>query len=308
MILEWDNPWQLITPEGTLPINQPVSIGTTPLGYYVLDRTRCSAGAARRITRTNLPQADGEITHRKFKQGYVIELNMQLWETIGEGAIPACGGTLREMGDLLDLHLNAIENADGRLMWEPTSWPDTGPTLSQRMVDKVRSLGPSGQGSDGSFVSVVAEQDAESPLVVVTFALLSPLPYAMDFTQITTNVYPSATLTNEGNTNFYPVMQVHGPASSFAITNNSVTDENGNVLSVVYDSTLPGAVTIGSGHYAEIDFFRETIFLDGHFANLSAGIDVTLSDFFPLVPGDNDITVGAYTGSQIDVLWQSAYV
>lgn len=307
MILEWDNPWQLITPEGTLPFNAEASVGTTPLGYYVLDRTRCSAGAARRVTRTNLPQADGEITHRKFKSGYVIELNVQFWETIGEGAVPACGGVLRQMGDLLDLHLNAIENADGRIMWEPTSWPASGPTLSQRMVDKVRSLGPSGQGDSG-FVSVVVEQDAESPLVVATFALLSPLPYAEDFTQTTTNIYPSAVLHNGGNTNFYPVMQVHGPASSFAITNASVTDENGNALSLVYDSTLPGAVTIGSGHYAEIDFFRQTIFLDGHFDNLSAGIDVTLSDFFPLVPGDNALSVGAYTGSQVDVLWQNAYI
>lgn len=307
MIVEWENPWSLETPAGTLPLNQEVKIGTQHLGYYILDRSRCSAGAARRVTRTNLPQADGEITHRKFKQGYVVELNLQFWDTIGEGGRPACGGTLREMADLLDLHLNAIENADGRLFWEPTTWPASGPTLDQRMLDKVRSLGPSGQGDSG-FVSVVVEHDAEGPLVTATFAVLSPLPYAMDFTQITTNIFGGATLTNLGNANFYPVMQVHGPASSFAITNASVTDDNGNALSVVYDSTLPGAVTIGAGHYAEIDFFRETIFLDGHFANLKAGIDVTLSDFFPLVPGANALSVGAYTGSQVDVLWQSAYV
>lgn len=308
MILEWDNPWELVSPAGTLLFNQPMSIGTTPLGYYVLDRTRCSAGAARRVTRTNLPQADGEITHRKFKSGQVIELNVQFWQTIGEGAVPAKGGTLREMGDLLDLHLNAIENADGRLMWEPTSWPSSGPVLSERMVDKIRSLGPSGQGDSG-FVSVIVEQDAESPLVVATFALLSPLPYSMDVTQTTTHMTSGATLTNGGTTDFFPVMQVHGPASSFVITNNSVTDEAGNVLSLVYDDTLPGAVAIGSGHYVEIDFFRQTMFLDGHFTNLLAGLDVTLSDFFPLAPGDNVLTVGGgYGGTGIDVLWQNAYV
>lgn len=306
MIVEWENPWQLVSPAGTLQFNADVSLGTTPLGHFLLDRTKCSAGAARRITRTNLPQADGEITHRKFRSGYVLELNVQFWD-YGKGAL-ACGGTLREMADLLDLHLNAIANADGRILWEPTSWPDDGLVLSQRMVDKVRSLGPSGLGGDSSFVSVVVEQAADGPGADATFALLSPLPYAQDFTQITTNIASGGTLTNGGNTDFYPVMQVHGPCSSFAITNTSVQDENGNDLSVVYDSTLPGAVTIGVGHYAEIDFFRQTIFLDGHFANLSAGIDVTLSDFFPLVPGDNVLTVGAYTGSQIDVLWQNAYI
>lgn len=308
MILEWDNAWQLTTPEGNLPINQLASVGTTPLGYYILDRTRCSAGVARRITRTNLPQADGEITHRKFKAGFVLELNVQFWETIGSEAVPACGGTLREMGDLLDLHLNAIENADGRIQWEPTTWPGTGPTLGQRMVDKCRALGPSGQGGDSGFVSVVVEHDAEGPLVNATFALLSPLPYAMDVEQITTHMTTGATLTNLGTTNFFPVMQVHGPATGFAITNTSVTDEFGNELSLVYDSTLPGAVPIASGHYAEIDFFRQTIYLDGHFANLKAGINVTLSDFFPLVPGANVLAVAPYAGTGIDVLWQSAYV
>lgn len=303
MIVEWENPWSLTTPAGELPLNSLVSIGTTPLGYYLLDRTKCSLGVARRVTRTNLPQADGEITKRKFKTGNVVELNLQFWETLDQ---PACGGTLREMADLLDLHLNAIENADGRISWAPSSWPETGPTLVDRMIDKVRTLGPSSQG-DSTGVSVVLEQDPESPLVAATFALLSPLPYAMDVPQTVTNAFPSATLYNGGNANFYPVMQVHGPATSFAITNASVTDENGTALSVVYDSTLPGAVAIGAGHYAEIDFFRETIYMDGHFANLKAGIDVTLTDFFPLVPGPNDITVGAYGGTQADVLWQNAY-
>lgn len=305
MILEWENAWQLISPAGTLNFNADVSLGTVPLGHYLLDRTKCAAGTALRVTRTDLPQADGELTHRKFRSGYVLELNVQLW-SYGKGQ-PACDGTLREMGDLLDLHLNALMNADGRILWQPSSWPDNGPVLSQRMVDKVRFLGPSGTGASG-FTSVAVEQDPDGPGVSVGFALLSPVPYAVDFTQIETNIVGGATLFNAGNADFYPVMQVHGPCTSFAITNNSVTDENGTVLSLVYDSTLPGAVTIGGGHYAEIDFFRETIFLDGHFADLSAGIDATLSDFFPLVPGNNALTVGAYTGSEIDVLWQSAYV
>lgn len=304
MILEWDVPFLLTTPEGTLAFNQQVMLDSDPLGWYILDRARCSAGAARRITRNNLPQADGEITHRKFRSGQVLELNVQMWE---DQNLPACGGVLREMGDLLELHLNAIENADGRLQWTPTTWPTGGTPLVDRMADSVRSLGPSGQG-DGGFVSVVVEEDADSPLTVVTFALLTPLPYLMDAPQTTTDITAGGTLTNTGNADFFPVMKVYGPTDTFTITNTSVTDEQGNPLEVRYDTALPGAASIAAGHYAEIDFFRNTIYLDGNSSNLKPGIDVTVTDLFPLVPGPNMITVGGgYAGALIQALWQPAY-
>jgi hypothetical protein len=298
VILEWDVPFELITPQGTLLFNQQQYVGTTPLGYFNLDPSRCSAGAGRRITRTNLAQKDGEIVHRKFKSGYVVELNCQLWEQSGAQGVPACGGVLREMGDLLDLHLNAIENADGRLEWSPSEWPVGTTPPVDRMLDDVRALGPSGQGSE-SFVSVAVEKDPEGPLTVVTFALLTPLPYVMDAPETTTVITAGGTLTNGGNADFYPVVKVHGPTNTFTITNTSVTDEVGNPLEIHYDAGLPGANSILSGHYAELDLFRNTVYLDGNSTNLKAGIDVLNSDFFPLAPGANVLTVGGgYTGSR----------
>jgi hypothetical protein len=310
VIVEWDNDWDLISPFGTLGLNKLVPYKSGELGYYLLDPARCQAGAARRITRDNIAQADGEITHRKFKTGYAIELNIQLWETLTQ---PACGGVLRQMADLLDLHLNAIENTDGRLVWTPTDWPQGGASPpGRRILDKARSLGPSGSGAGGGFVAVVTEKDTESPLTSVTFAVLSPLPYVMDLTQTTTQLYPTgAVIYNDGNANMWPVIKIHGPCTKVTIQNLDALDENGNVLQLVYDSTLPGAVAIASGHYAELDFFRNTIYLDGTGANLKAGINVLQTDFWPIVPGPNAINIPPPIGgatTNIEMLWNNAYV
>ena len=317
MIVEWDVPFELtldppsIGSGPDLPgllFNQLMSLGTDPLGYYMLDPSRCQAGAAQRITRNNLAQKDGEITHRKFKSGYVIELNVQMWEQIGTEGVPACGGVLREMADTLDLYLNSIENADGRLTWQPSAWPVGSPDPNERMLDKVRTLGPSGGGGGSEFVSVVVEKDPESPLTTVTFAMLSPIPYTMDAPQTTTDITHGGTIHNGGTTNFFPVLEVYGPTNDFILTNTSVRDENGNPLKLAYDASLPGAQSIFSGQYVEFDFFRSTAYLNGNQSNRKAGIDVGVSDFFPLAPGDNVLTVSAFTGSQILLKWQAAYV
>lgn len=295
--VEWDVPFILSSPYGDLPFNTLASNGTTPVGYYLLDSTACMAGTARRVTRTNIAQAGGEITHKKYRSGYAMELTAQLWETSGIDGKPAEKSVLREMADFLMLHLNALDNEDGRIRWAPSG-------ANERMLDRVRMLGPSIDGA-GSSVSVVVSKDAATPLRTVTFALLSPFPYAMDYAEIDTPIADGASvaLDNIGNSEFWPVIKVHGPTSAFSLINNDVLGDDGEALQIVYDATLPGAVPIESGHYAEIDCFRNTVYLDGDGANLKPGIDILQSDFWPLVPGSNTITVGA----NIDILWQSAY-
>lgn len=128
--LEWDVDFILSTPYGDLPFNSLASSGTTPVGYFMLDSTACIAGTARRVTRTNIAQAGGEITHKKYRSGYAMELTVQLWETIGEGGKPAERAVVREMADLLMLHLNSIDNADGRIRWAPSG-------ANERMLDRI---------------------------------------------------------------------------------------------------------------------------------------------------------------------------
>lgn len=332
MILEWDGiQFQLIpsvdaagTSPGLSPllINDEVVWGTTHLGYYMLDRTKCQAGAARRITRNNLAQADGEITHRKFKSGYVVELNMQLWERVGEGGKPACAGVLRKMGDVLGEYLESMANDDGQLIWFPSTW-EGDPPPNPRMLDQARAMGPSGSDSSGSnFVSVVVTEDPEGPLVDVTFALLSPLPYLTDFMNYptspdeVTSFTNTVTITNEGSAAYAPVIRVHAgaaPSDGFELANLSVLDEIGNPLTIVYDDTLPGGLPINVGGYAQIDTFTNIAQLHfaggGHLANAKPSIDPTQTDYFQLFPGDNDLKITWYgTPGSVDVIWRNAWV
>lgn len=331
MILEWDGIEFMLIPSvnaaGTapglspLPINAEVIWNSTHLGYYMLDRTKCQAGAARRITRNNLAQADGEITHRKFKSGYVIELNMQFWEQIAESGQPACAGVLRKMGDVLGEYLEAMANDDGQLIWFPSTWAGD-PTPNPRMLDQARSMGPSGNDSTGSnFVSVVVAEDPEGPLVDVTFALLSPLPYLTDFMNYpttpdeTTTFTSTVTITNEGSAAYSPVINVYAGGANcdgFEIANLSALDEIGNPLTIVWDDTLPGGLPIQPGQYATIDTFTNIAKLvqaGGGTDNGKPSIDPTQTDYFQLMPGDNDLQIVWYgTAGHVDVLWRNAWV
>jgi hypothetical protein len=347
MNLEWDVPFFLISPVNAadtspgpppLPFNKtPAMIGGDHLGYFVLDPARCVAGAGRRVTRNNLAQADGELTHRKFKTGYVMQLDVQFWERIGAEGQPACAGTLREMADLLGEYLETIANIDGQLVWQPSPWPADAPLPNRRLLDMARSLGPSGDGG-GGFVSITQEKDADSPLTAVTFALLSPLPYVTDYmnwpdspdaevsfaTETSPGVNQQApdarvTVANEGNVEYQPIFRIHGPASYCKIINYSAVDEIGRPLQIVYDATLRGGFPIPDGKYVEIDCFHSTARL--HYgaglgtANAKACIDVLETDFFGLVPGDNDLFVNKaisfsdsfYTGDGVEVVYRNAW-
>jgi hypothetical protein len=341
MILEWDIPFVLISPVnaadttpglGPLPINALVESEGDALGYFLLDPAKCSSGAARRITRNNLAQADGEITHQKFKSGYVVELNVQLWERSGAEGIPACAGALRQMGDILGEYLEAIANVDGQLVWWPSAWPAGGSAPNPRMLDMARSMGPSGDGGAG-FVSVVREKDPDGPLTTITFALLSALPYVTDYMnwpdspdEIATfaeGADGGITVVNAGNVAYEPVLRIYGAPSSdppgtevdgFTLVNYSAVDEMGNPLQIVYDRGLPGAFPISKGFWIEIDTFRSDVRMVNaagtHGANAKACIDVLNTDFFQLEPGNNDLHLhwhGSQPGVKAEVVYRNAW-
>jgi hypothetical protein len=289
--VEWDIPFVLSTPAGNLPLNGQDS---TTGGFYLLDQSKCSSSRDMRVVRDDIPQESGEILHPHFTAGYVANLYVELWETEGSEGKPACGALLVDMWDRLMLHLNSILgdmpllDANGRLYWTPTGHAD-------RMLNNIRILAlPIPTRDEQGFVSA-------------TFSVLSEFPYVWDAAETNTDITSGATVDNAGSADFYPVMKVHGPTNDFTITNESIVDQNGDPLELVYNASLPGASSIASGHYVELVFFRNTAYLDGNQDNLKKGIDVASSDFFPLVPGDNVLTVSGYTGALIEMLWQNAY-
>lgn len=302
--LEWDIPFTLTTPFSGTPLALN-AVGAGP--RYIVDRSSAVMGpglasqTAIRRARDMIPQASGEIKHiRGFKPGYEFTIPLLLYTGLSDAAgdvevVPACGADLVDMGDLLMGHCEALLDGEGRISWQPSARGTTVP--DQRMLDKISLLSwpvPSASEDDG--------------LIEVTFEVFTAFPYALNLTPGSPAAFGAgaAALTNVGTSRTYPVFRVHGPASTFTLTNTSVLDSAGNPLEILYNAGLPGGVAIGGGDYAEIDTFRNTIYLNGDGANLKAALDVTVSEFFWLKPGLNSLTITGDT-TTADILWNSAW-
>ena len=295
MIGDWDapTPWYFETDSGTLNLN-------TIEGYqYLLVSSGCDGGVDLRITEDNVPQGNGGIPHRAFTSGYKVRLMLELRAKLDPNwpqaeSPPACGRDLTDMLDMLGLHINETLEApvDGSGLFQRLWWAPTG--LPERMLDKVRLLER----------PVVTQDGANPPRVA--FALFSEFPYYLSHADTTTTFADGAThtLANDGTCDYYPVFEVDGPTSAFTITNNTVLDDDGNPLEIVYDDTLPGAVAIPGGHTAEINTFRNTVYLDGNVASRIAGIDIQASDFFTIPPGGASITI---VGAAMSAVTASAW-
>lgn len=274
--LEWSIPFTIQSSKGDLTLNDD----TNPLGLFLLQKEGCEATRRLRVITDDIPQADGQINHQRFTAGYEMQLLVSLWESTTK---PACDQQAREMGEALMLHLNCMLNDTGRVFWTPTGLGD------QRLLDEARTR------------EVGAFTFGQAGISQIQFRFDSPFPYVYDFTQLTATLLNGVpqNVTNEGNVDFWPVLKVYGPTTAFTLENETISQ------AIVYDDSLPGAVSIGVGEYMEFDFFRNTAYLNGTGASGKPGIDMELSDFWPLQAGvANSIEV---SGADADMLYNHAY-
>jgi hypothetical protein len=270
---EWiEIPWVLTSPYATINLNADSG------DRYLLLNGACEMGAEIRSTSDNVPQADGSILHHRFFTGYQAKLSMMLW--VGDEL--ACGADLVRMIDTLNgvcwSLLNAGDN-EGRLAWLPTG------ESNYRMIDDVRLIER----------MQIAAPDAGTGWVV-SFALDSAFPYAQDLTQQSTAL--DAIITNTGTAAYWPVIKVFGATSGFTLSNMTTG------LEIVYNDSLPGAPPIPGGSYVEIDTFRNTAYINGTGADAMPGFVLSVSDFWALEPGVNNITIAGATAT---VLWAPAW-
>ena len=282
-MIEWSIPFLLTSPRGTLKFNQVEDVTG---GIFVLDPTKCLAKATIRATFDQIPQASGTILHREYREGYVMTLAGVMMETADKFA---CGSLLREMWDVLGLHLNALqcefttdENdvVNRRIQWTPTDY-----------------------GQDRILTDIRLNEDptpAQDTWTTFAFSVHSPLPYAVDQTQTTTSFGDASqiTITNPGNAAVYPVVKVYGAASAFTYSNLTYD------FDMIYDDSLPGAIAIPGGDWGTFGHFANNVFLNDDQDNLIAGVDIQLSDFFPLMPGDNAVRID---GAAMDVIWNAGW-
>jgi len=279
-VADWNVPFTFTTPYGTLQLNQ-LETFDSGTGMYLFDTSACKVAVPLRFEDVDLPQFSGEDLGERFFGAFRMKLSIQLWETTD---VIACDDLAQDMLDhLLGFYRSFANPLDGRIYWTPDG-------EAQRMIRKC-------QLSEAQDTTVTDDQ-----ATTVAFEVKSPYPYAWTAAETTTAL--DATLTNTGTADFWPVIKVYGPTSAFTIENASVTDEDGNPLQITYDAGLPGAISIPVAEYAEIDTFGGTIYLNGDEDNLKPGLDMAVSDWFPIQVGANVITI---TGATADVLWQDAW-
>jgi len=275
---KWASPIQF---DVTNPYNGTLILNVLSDRLYLLDQENCSFDITVRSTTDDVPQADGSILHHRFLTGTQMQLAIQLWESADT---VACDALLAEMvGDLTGAFrslLNAGDNA-GRLTWQVDGGND-------RILDDIRLLAYPAFTMSG-------------PLGIVTVTIDSQYPYAQDLTQQLTTITDgnTAVLANTGSADYLPVFQVSNLSGSTFTLENVTTGIEFN-----YNDALPGGIAITGANYAEIDTFRNTIFLNGSGANLKAGVVQLSSDYWALVAGNN--TVGI-TGADVDILWAPAH-
>jgi hypothetical protein len=262
-----------------LPINQTITFPGGDLIVYRLKPDSCSLTNIVRETKDYVPQGDGAILHRRFTGGMEMPLTFQMWQPNDK---IACDELLQEMIDTLMGYLYGLLNAGdnaGRISWTPTG-------MATRMLDDIRLL------------NYPVESQAAGAPYEIACVVDCALPYAENLTQLGPTI--PGVVVNLGNRPTFPVWKVFGPFTAFTLTNTTTGD------TFQYDGALPGAVGVGGGSYLEIDTFRNTLYLNGSGANLKPGVVMVNSDFSPLPPGNNTITipgVGAASVGLINAAW-----
>ncbi len=280
---DWNLRFDLTSPYANLVFNVQ-----TADGLYLLDKDSSSFDVEVRSTKNNVPQSDGSILHHRFLTGASMALTIHLME---DADTIACDDLAATMVDSLTGAFRSLLNAgdnEGRL-----SWSISGGNI--RMLDDARLLVYPAFTYQGTWPTITATIDSE-------------FPYAQDLNQSSTAVTSGGTqtLTNTGSAPYYPVFIVAGATSAFTITVVSPQQ----TTQFVYDSTLPGASAIAGGNCAEINCFKNTIFLDtgctgaADDADLAAGVDQLNSEYPVLDVGANQVSI---TGANMTVLWAPAW-
>jgi hypothetical protein len=276
-IADWSAAFSL---EGAIAFNFPQTIldpGGNPLGtgQFILDNTACRAGVTVRATNDNIPQFDGSILHRRFLTGQQVTLRFsywEYWEGQSEPSRPACDQFLQDSDDFF------MRSLYGTLV----------PTFDIRLFAGVSTTYP--RHLKNCSLGVAPELSTDSNGVTsVTFGLESPFPYWISDEEFEHTSFPTG-IENDGSIPYYPVWQVEGPTDGFILEDTNTGKQ------IVYDSSLPGAVAIGGGDYVEIDTFKGTAFLNGSGADLLAGIDPDLTEFWPALPVNLGGSVADVTG------------
>lgn len=232
-------------------------------GVFQITRITGADGADVRNPQEPRPQRDGAIIHPFYRGGRTFAL---------EGRIIADDKTARtEMEDLLRTTTQSILREDGTYTWEPSI--SNVPTTHRFRSITCRLFEPE---------EIADENSAVKSFVIVLF---SEDPYARSTleTEVEITVSGSDSYENLGNAPYWPIVEVHGPLTSFVLSNDTLG------LSIDWDGS---AITVGNKFIVRMNFETITLNTEGG-ASVLGDVDFSVSDFWYLDTGVNDLSFTA---------------
>ena len=262
-------------------------------------------GAAVRSAVENIPQGDGAILFEFFRGARFPVLSGIIKYT--SSGVPATDYVNRRVAeDELRARTNSILNAYGTLRFTPHGASER--QLQVRLLDTLQI-----RSQEGILKEFQIALIADDPLVYGatehsqdTAAITEgeggwsfPTGFPFSFGEATTG--GSATVTNAGTAETFPIIRIYGPAASPTVRNVTT----GYSLSF-FDLTL------AEGDYVEVDCREQTVLFNGsELVSLQGNLDPVTSEFFTLVTGDNVIQLlGGTVGSaaHATIVWRDAYI
>lgn len=221
------------------------------------------------------PDADGEDESTQFFGARAVSLSGFAYstDTVGRQAVLDRLAAFQRPG--VDVYLYfTFEDAERRMRLRASQ---LGATISRPVFAPVQV---SWRAPDG--IQEAVDETVE------TAGASADVEAGRDYDLVYPRVYPASTpvgtftVTNEGTVNVSPVLRLYGPCTNPRIENQTT----GQAL----EFTANGGVTLASGEYVEVDVKERTVRLNGDATQSRYNrLDVSSSEWWQLVPGDNDL-------------------
>lgn len=272
--METGCPQRLICPNGdTLVFNDYADEDSN--GLLMIYDIQGLDGPVLRVTTDDRPQRPGVIIHPTQYGARLPAVSGRIVpNSLGQGIV---------LQDRIRAAADSLLQADGRYCWTPTGQTERFLTVRMNSELLMDHDNPFRNQTDG--VAIIKQ--FSFPLIAA-----DPVAKTLAETDASRTGAGSVTIHNGGNVNAWPVIQVHGSFTDFLLTNDTLTG-----LGVPNASIAMNGLSIGATHKVEIVMRDETIFKDGDGDDQLFGLQVAVSNFFWLVPGDNIITLSSLSGN-----------
>jgi hypothetical protein len=290
--MEYGIPVTLETPRGTLTFNDFAADDHYRLSAFELNKPLRKAVVGAPVT-------DGALVFPGYDEAA---------HPILEGQIKTADLTVRStMIDRIRAWPRSLKGVEGILRWTPTG------KATRRMLVELLEDVPV-RGAPGSIIKTFqialvaaeptvyadAEQTADTSALTTDSGGDLSFPHSFPFSFGGASSGGTVSVTNGGEADSYPTIRVYGPITGASLR-NATTGKR-----LVFT-----ALVLGAGDYIEIDMRRERVLLNGDVAiSYSRYVDPTLSEFWPLVPGANVVSLsgsGFSATTKARVVWRDAY-